>query len=125
MKSISREDWKMLKEEAQDALNNIDIMNMNDDDYCMFGASVAILNHKVPMCENMEDIRLGILDDFSDILAHYNETRTEESRDEMRKMLKSQLGAIEKELVEMRHEVHDPEAEKLFIQFRDNLKTKL
>lgn len=67
----------------------------------------------------------GILDDFSVILSRYGNSRNAADRDEMRATLKQQLGEIEKELVEMRMEVHDESCVKLFQEFRENIRLKI
>lgn len=67
----------------------------------------------------------GRLDDFSVILSRYDDTRSAADREAMRATLKQQLSEIERELVEMRHEVHDPECVQMFVEFRENLRLKL
>lgn len=44
---MTRQDWKSLKQDAQDFIDNVNLADMPDIEYCMLGASVAILDHKV------------------------------------------------------------------------------
>lgn len=71
------------------------------------------------------DMRDGVLDDFSDILARYSNSRSAVDRDVMRIELKRQLDAILKELIEMRHEVHDEMAVQYFIEFREAVRLSI
>lgn len=120
---MTSDDWQQLKQDAQEFMDNVNLEDMPDIDYAMLGASVAILNHIVP--EDDETYSPGLLDGFSDALERYDDTRSEADRDKMRKILKMQLGAIEKELVQMRSAVHDPEAVKMFVEFRENIRLKI
>lgn len=58
---MNKQDWEFLKEEAQDFIDNINLTDMPDIDYAMFGASLAILDHVGCICNitsNSCDIEL-------------------------------------------------------------------
>lgn len=129
---MDNNDIARLKQDALETLSSLDPDKLNKDMFLLVGASVAILNSPV----NEDDIipsqaslisepQSGVLDDFSVILSRYANSRSATDRDIMRETLKQQLNAIEKELVEMRLEVHDEIAVQYFIDFRENLRLKL
>lgn len=133
---FSQEDWQLLKQDAQDFINNINLNDMSNLDYAMLGASVAIIDHVDGRGEKVQTMlqktsaeptsaARGVFKEFKTALEKYNESRTAADRDQMREALKTRLDGIERELVEVRHEVHDPVSVKMFVEFRENVRLKL
>lgn len=110
-------DW-IARDELKHAKYWIDQMPRNKREYMARYDELAKLVGKAPVSS-------GVLDDFSVALSRYSDSRSAADREAMRATLKQQLSEIERELVEMRLEVHDTEAVKMFGEFKESMRLKL